>query len=393
MLKLQRGSLLLLVFLLLLLTVGAVGCSSEEEQQYPITEVSTVEAERRVVTYFDQYPGRVEASQLAELRSRINGFVSEIHFREGAFIQKDDLLYTIDPRGAETNQEVRRAEVRAAEGELEFAQSNFKRAEKLLKTNAISREEYQSRRRQLAVAEAALEAAKERLRSSTSDLDYAYVRAPFAGRVSETLVDVGNLTRLDTLLTTVAALDPIYVEFDIDEQSAIQYRKSLPGFDRLLRGEEPNSPIQIEIEAGIDGSSKHTGTLTFVDNALDRETGTLLARAIIENNDFLLQPNFFVRVQIPRNSLEPRVVIPYKAVLSQQTNRSVYTLSEESTVSVQRVRLGARLGDSVEVLEGLEGGEEIIIDNLVMLGPGQPVKKAGSSDQQPQSASLPKSRG
>lgn len=348
-----------------------------------LPQVRYTNPESRIVTVYDSYPGTVQSAQVAEIRSRVSGYVKEQHFVDGSYVEKDSLLFSVDPRAAQANTEVREAQVTAAESELTYAKNNLNRASKLLEIGAISKEEYESRKRLFKVADSNLKAANERQESSNSDLDYAIIKAPFAGRVSDSNVDKGDLTTPEKLLTTISTQDPIYVVFEIDEASVLKYRKELAGFNDLLRGHKPKEEIKIEFDPGDGSGFSITGVLDFVDNSLDRSSGTLKARASVPNPEFILQPNFFVSVRIPITADTPSLLLPRTAVLSQQNSRSVLLVEEEELVATRAVTLGEQVGVDVQIIDGLKENDRVIVDNLSRLFPGQKVVAQKVGDEAP----------
>ncbi len=323
------------------------------------------------VVEWDEFTGRFEASQYVELRARVSGYLDEIHFEDGQIVDRGELLFTIDPRPFEAQLSRAEAEARRIETQLANIVREVRRGERLLKSDAISQETVEERRAEMTAAQAQLEAARASIRSAELDLEFTRIRSPIEGRISDRKVDVGNLvsggTSDSTMLATIVAMDPIYFVFDASEADFLKYV-------RLGReGKRPSSrsvanPVEVRL---MDESGwPHKGSMDFVDNALDPNTGTMRARAALENPDGFLTPGVFGRVRLPGSGRYEAVLIPDSAILYDQSDTIVYKVDEAGTVSVQRVQLGPMSHGLRIVREGLGAEDRVIVNGVQRARPG-----------------------
>ncbi|HKJ95824.1 MAG TPA: efflux RND transporter periplasmic adaptor subunit [Gammaproteobacteria bacterium] len=240
----------------------------------PPPEVDVARVEAHPVTLTETFTGRVEAPETVDLRPRVTGYIDKVAFKEGERVQAGDLLFEIDPRPYQARVAAARAELAQARSDLQLASSQSARATRLLKSHAISREEYDRRQAARQSARARIDAARAALRTASLNLQCTGVTAPVSGRTGRAMVTRGNLARADqTLLTTVVSVSPVYVYFQSNEASAVSRASLLDG----------HGPVHVRI--GLEGEDDlpHEGTLDFVDNRLNPGTGTLQYRAVLPN--------------------------------------------------------------------------------------------------------------
>jgi RND family efflux transporter MFP subunit len=314
---------------------------------------------------WDEFTGRFEADKYIELRARVSGYLDAIHFRDGQIVEKGDLLFTIDPRPFEAQSSRAEAEARRVQTQLGNIVLELRRGERLLESNAISQEAVEERQSAKAAAEAQLEAARASIRSAELDLEFTRIRSPIRGRISDRKVDVGNLisggSSESTLLATIVSLDPIHFVFDASEADYLRY-------GRLgLAGKRPSSrevANPVEIRLMDEDGWLHKGRMDFVDNVLDPRTGTMRARAVLDNPDSFLTPGVFGRVRVPGSGRYEAVLIPDSAILYDQSNKIVYKVDDAGTVSAQRIVTGPMSHGLRVVREGLSREDRIIVNGL-----------------------------
>jgi RND family efflux transporter MFP subunit len=354
------------------LTLLLQGCKSEAQSQTqaPLPQVSVAEAIEREVQQWDEFTGRLEAVEAVEVRPRVTGYIESVNFTEGSIVKKGDLLFVIDPRPYRAELARAEAELARALARAELAASEVERSEKLLDAKAVSREEYDQRINALRESQADVEAARAAVTSAKLDLEFTRVTSPIDGRVSRAVVTAGNLvtggTTQATLLTTVVSIDPIYVTFEGDEQVYLKYS------ELARRGARPNAgaanPVQIALanEQGFP----HQGVVTFVDNQVDPRTGTIRVRAALENKDGYLTPGLFARVRLLGQRSYRAVLVDDRAVGTDQSQKFVYVVDDENKVSYRSVKLG-RLNNGLRIIEeGLQPGENVIVNGLQRVRPG-----------------------
>ncbi|WP_323846828.1 efflux RND transporter periplasmic adaptor subunit [Microbulbifer magnicolonia] len=356
-------------FTLMALTALALaGCGTGEPggQQPPPAAVEVAEVTAAPATLWSGFTGRVAAPETVELRPRVSGYIDRVSFTEGDLVQRGDVLFTIDQRPYRARERAAQAELARAQSQLILNKGQAERAQQLLDSRAISREEYDQRVAARDSAAAAVSAAEAALENTRLDLQYTVVKAPIGGRVSRAYVTRGNLANADqTLLTTLVSVDPMYVYFESDEQTF--------GSSRALLNQEQRPQVRIGL-AGEQGYP-HTGELDFVDNRLNSHTGTIQFRAVVANADGTFRAGQFARVEMPTEQLSRAVLVNSKAVLTDQDRRYVYLVSEKNLTERREVEVGPQQGDLVVIRSGLLPGDLIVVNGLQKIFfPGMPVQ-------------------
>ena len=348
----------------------------------PGTQVPQVTAAKPVVKQiveWDDFTGRFEAMDDVSIRSRVTGYLEQVHFQDGAVVQKGDLLFSIDRRSFQAVVEESRSRLEIAKTTLELAKQEYDRDASLRTSGAVAETVYDQRRQQYFAAQAEVSAAEASLQQAQLNLEFTGIQAPISGRIGRKLISIGNLVNAnDTVLTTIVALNPIYFYFDMDERSYIAYSRS------ALQGASPSSrDIPFEVRMSIPGDAKEvrTGSMNFVDNRVDGATGTVWGRALFDNSDLFLQPGMFGRISIPGSGRYEAVLIPDEAIGSDQNRRIVYVLKPDNTVAAQQIRPGPKIDGYRVVREGLTGAETVVVGGLMRIRPGVTVA--------PQNTTLP----
>lgn len=339
----------------------------------PPAAVTVSQPVQREVVEWDEYPGRLDAVDMVDIRSRVTGYLESIHFKEGAEVKKGDLLYVIDPRPYQTDFDHTAADVEQARSKLELAKNDLERAKKLLESKAISAEEADSRSKSVSQDEAAVQSAVAMHEMAQLNLDYTHITAPINGRIGRKLVTEGNLVNgsmgQTTLLTTIVSMDPIYCYFDADERSVLKYQQ----LAREGKGEDfLGGKVLCEVELANETSFPHKGVLDFVDNRVDPATGTLQVRAKLPNPgpDHVLQPGFFARIRVPGSTKYEALLIPDLAVGTDQSQKFVCTVNDKNIVEYKMVQLGPVMDGMRVVRSGLQTNDWVIINGLMSARPG-----------------------
>jgi RND family efflux transporter MFP subunit len=339
-------------------------------------QVSVVRAIEKEIVEWDEFTGRFEAVKFVDVRARVSGYLESIHFTDGQFVEKGDLLFVIDPRPFEAAVDLAQANVARFESELELAILELKRAERLLPNKNIAREEYDSRVANKKVQEAQLRATKAELRSAELDLAFTEVRAPVSGRISSAEVDEGNLIEAasgaSTRLTTIVSQDPIHFVFDVSESDYLKYIR-LNSVSGAGNPTVAGTTIEVELRLMDEKDWPRRGRIDFVDTVFDRGTGTLRLRATFENKRGILVPGLFARLRLPAKTPAVSIVIPEVAVLSDQSTKIVLTVDPEGTVIPRPVVLGPSIDGLVVIREGLTLNDEVIVKGLLRARPGSKV--------------------
>ena len=355
------------------LTLLLQGCRSEADTQAaaPAPQVTVASALEREVQEWDEFTGRLEAVESVEVRPRVTGYIDSVNFDEGSIVKKGDLLFVIDQRPYRAELDKAQAELARAIARAELSSSDVERSEKLLDVKAVSREEYDQRLNAQREAQANVEAARAAVTATKLNLEFTRITAPIGGRVSRAIVTAGNLvtggSNSATLLTTVVSIDPIYVAFEGDEQVYLKYT------ELARRGDRPSSrdtanPVLMGL-ANEEGY-QHRGVMSFVDNQVDPRTGTIRARASFDNKDGYLTPGLFARVKLIGHSSHKAVLVDDRAIGTDQSQKFVYVVDKDNKVSYRGVKIG-RLTDGLRIVqEGLQPGENVIVNGMQRVHPG-----------------------
>ena len=360
--------LLLGLWLLSLSTLLMIlaGCRQDQPAPPPPPNVTVSRPIVEKVIEWDEYTGRLEATEQVEVRARVSGYLQSIHFKDGQIVKKGDSLFVIDPRPYQAEVDRVHAELQLAQARLELAKSDYARAKKLLQFRAISQEEADTRAATERQAQESVEAALAAVKAAKLNLEFTRVMAPITGRISRKLVTEGNLinggSAESTLLTTIVSMDPIYCYFEADERSYLKYiRASQNGRHPTAR--ENRSPVYLALadEKGFP----HKGYIDFVDNRLDPRTGTMTGRAVFSNPDLALTPGLFARVRLPAGSNQyEAVLVPDEAIGSDQSQRFVFVVNGNNTVEYRAVELGPLIHGFRVIREGLKPEEWFVATGL-----------------------------
>ncbi|WP_395676465.1 efflux RND transporter periplasmic adaptor subunit [Inquilinus sp.] len=323
------------------------------------------------ITEYDEFTGRYEATARVEVRARVSGYLQEINFADGATVKQGDLLFVIDPRPYQATVDSAKADLNSAEARLDLAKVQLERSQSLVAQSNVSRSSYDQAVQERRASEAAVAQTTAALQSAQLNLDFTQVKAPMAGRVSNRRVDIGNLVTGDpssTLLTTIVALDPIYFEFDMSESDYLAYQRAVVA-GKLPSTRDNQTIVQTRLPDEQDWP--HAGTMNFVDNQLDPGSGTIRARAILENKDQFITPGQFGRIRLPGSNEYEAILIPDSAILTDQSNRIVMTVKDDGTVEPKIIRPGPTQPGGLRIVrEGLTAQDKVIINGLVRARPG-----------------------
>lgn len=336
----------------------------------PPPEVSVAAVVSKPVRQWDAFTGRVAATDSVEVRARVGGYIQRIAFKEGDEVKQDDLLFVIDPRPYKAALDSAAAQLDRARASAKLAQAQDQRAQSLIKTGAISRDDYDMRTASLGQANAEVRAAEAALATAKLNLEYTQVRSPIAGRVGRALLTLGNLAQADqSVLTSVVSQDPVYVYFQPDEQTFLRYS------ELARKGERASSANPVRVGLSGDTGFPYEGTVNFVNNQVDPATGTIDARAVVPNPDRVFTPGLYARVQLEGSGQFDAVLIDDKAVLTDQDRKYVYVLGPENKAMRKDVTLGGMIDGLRVVQSGLAAGDKVIVTGLQKIFfPGAPVK-------------------
>ncbi len=347
-----------------------LGVHAQEPQLPTVTVAKPIVRE---IVEDDEFVGRFDAVDEVDLRSRVSGYLDAVHFKDGAVMKAGDLLFTIDKRPYQAAYDSAKSQVDTATSLLDFARTQLERAETLAKSGNISVSVLDDRRREFLSAQAGLQGANAALRTSSLDLEFTEIKAPFDGRIDRHLVSAGNLVQQDsTLLTTIVSLDPIDFYFDIDERLYFAYAR-----DARERGgamQDGGIGLDVTVRVADRAQAPFAGKLDFAENRIDNATGTMRVRGRFDNKNGVLQPGMFGRINVPGSLPHKGVLVPDEALGADQDRRIVYLVDDAGAVTAKPVRTGPRHDGYRVIREGLDGNETIVINGLMRLRPGAKVK-------------------
>lgn len=349
------------------------GCSKGGPEAHAATEggapppppVSVAAVVAKSVVEHQEFSGRIEAVDSAEIRARVGGTIESVHFKSGALVKKGDVLFIIDQRPYQAEAQRSVAAAASSRARADLAAKELERSKRLLADNAIAQRDFDERAASQRQLEAAAKADEAAATSANLNLQYATIRAPFDGRVGKAEVTVGNLVDASRVLTTLVSIQPVYVSFDADEAT---YLALGPG--------ARNNPAGVQVNAGLTNEQgyPHAGRLEFVDNRIDPATGSVRMRAIVDNKERLLTPGLYARVQVGASNGGAAVpLINDVAVGTDQNRKYVYVIGADNKAEYRVVQLGPVVDGLRVVRGGLKDGERIVVAGLQRVRPGAPV--------------------
>src|SRR3954451_9588165 len=339
----------------------------------PVNVVAVIQKE---VNEWDEFTGRLDPVESVEIRPRVSGYITEIHFEAGAIIKKGDLLYVIDPRPYQADFDRAAAEFERMQAQLKLAQIELDRAKELRTKNTISASELDQKAATYQGSAAAAASAEAAKNSAALNLEFTQIKSPIDGRVSDARITLGNLIQPgagpESELTKVVSVDPIYAKVDGDENALLKYIKLSEEGQRVSAR---TAKIPAFVELGNETGFPHEGYIDFVDNRLDPGTGTVRARAVLKNwNPNLITPGFFVRVRVAGATSYRAALIPDKVVSSQQGVTCVFVVKPDNTLERRTIETGTMFEGKRIVKSGLEDGEKVVSTRLQLIQPGMTVK-------------------
>lgn len=371
--------------------VASCGQGEQPQAMPPPPAVTVAKPVQRTVTDYDEYVGRFTAVDSVEVRARVSGYLDGVHFKDGQLVKQGDLLFTIDKRPFQYALDQARATLAQARSNVIFTKADLERGQQLLRDKTITDQTFEQRAQAARNAEAAAAGAEAAVRQAELDLQFTDLRAPINGRIGDRRVSPGNLVTggtagNTTLLATIVSTDPIYFEFTFDEASFLRYeRMAKEGYDHDIASRGAGVGVMLKL---IDEQDfVHKGRMDFVDNVIDRTTGTIRGRAVFRNANGLFTPGMFGRVRVPASPPHEALLVPDVAIGSEQARKYVLTLTKDNVVAPKYVVLGQLVGDLRVIKSGIGPDDTIIVNGMARVRPGM---KVAPHEQKP--ASPPEAR-
>src|ERR1700730_1546314 len=374
---------------ILSILLAATGCKRKSAAQPPPLPVNVLSVVEKEVNEWDEFTGRLEAVESVDVRPRVSGYITEIHFEAGVIAKKGDLLYVIDPRPYQADFDRAAAEVERMQAQVKLSQIELDRAKELRAKNTISASEFDQKAATYQGAAAAASSAEAAKNSAALNLEFTQVKSPIDGRVSDQRITVGNLVQPgpgpESVLTTVVSVDPIYAKVDADENAILKYLKLSEQGKRVSARTEK---IPAWVELGNETNFPHQGYIDFVDNRLDPSTGTVRARVVLKNgNPNLITPGFVVRSRVAGATPYRAALIADKVITSQQGLKYAFVVKPDNTVERRNLETGSIFEGKRIVKHGLKDGEKVVSTRLQLLQAGMKVQPI---PEQPTSAAQAK---
>jgi RND family efflux transporter MFP subunit len=379
---LVRSGCAIAAFLLAGIALSAIaGCDrapTVAADQQVVPKVTTTDVVQQETIDFDEYTGRTEASEVVEIRARVFGYLKTIDFKDGDFVKEGQKLFTIEPDEYDAIHRQSLSKIAVEESKLQMAKANLARREKTVASKATTREEYEEYVAAVREAEASIAAAKADANRTAVDLKYTVVKAPISGRIDRAFVTKGTLltggVSSGTLLTKIVNEQPMYVYFDVDERSLLRYMRQRDEEKEAAPGSLRKLGIDCFMQLADEKDFPHKGKLDFVESEVTATTGTARVRGEFANKDRTLASGLFVRVRIPASKPYQALLIPERALATDQDIKFVYVVGDDGIATRRNVELGNQRGDMRIVTSGLKAGEQVIVKGLQRVRTGQKVE-------------------
>jgi RND family efflux transporter MFP subunit len=363
----------------LALATLVASCGEAQKQGGPPPPAVTVAAPvKRTVFDYDEYVGRFTAINMVEVRARVSGYLDKLHFKDGQIVKQGDLLFTVDKRPFQNTLDQARANLVQAQSNVAFTESDFTRGQTLVRDKTITDQTFEQRAQAFRNAKASVASNEAAVRQAELDLEFTELRAPVNGRIGDRRVSPGNLVTggtggNTTLLAVIVSTDPIYFEFTFDEAAYLRYERLAQqgGQDVASR----NAGVQVALKLIDESDFDHEGRMDFVDNVIDRATGTIRGRAVFTNSKEVFTPGMFGRVRVPASPPYEALLVPDAAIGTEQSRRYVVVIDAQDTARQKYVTLGQLTSDNLRVIkDGIGPDDRIVVSGLMQARVGQKVR-------------------
>ncbi|MBO5254619.1 MAG: efflux RND transporter periplasmic adaptor subunit [Opitutales bacterium] len=366
------------VMLMAITTVVFASCSKEapQEQKAVPDDVYVANPIIKPIEVWDDFTARIDAVKSVEIRARVSGYLAKINFSEGQMVKQGDLLFVIDPRPYEATVAAAKANIAEVEARLALAKSNLERAKSMYKATVVSKEVFETRGAEVLSAKASLAAAKAQLREAELNLEFTHIRAPISGRVSEALIDAGNLvTANSTLLTSIVKSDVVQAYFEASEQEIVKYQKV--GLFNKIDQVKLTGPVA-EVRLMSNSEDVFKGKVTYFDNRMAKSTSSLTMRADIDNKNEQLKVGMFAKLRMKIADAQEKMLVREDVIGTDLVNRYVYVVDKDNKVVYKALKIGELIGKFRVVESGLNKDDKVVVKALHAAVPGRVVKPIDS---------------
>ncbi len=362
----------------ILLAPALAGCGQGQPPgsgPAPPPTVTVAKPVERGIVDQDEYVGRFVAVDSVEVRARVSGYLDQIHFRDGQMVKQGDLLFTIDKRPFQNTVAQARGTLAQAKANLAFTEADLERAKQLVRDRTITEQTFDQRTQAQRSAAASVASNEAAVRQAELDLEFTELRAPIAGRIGDRRVSRGNLvtggTGATTMLANIVSLDPIRFEFTMDEASYLRYER-FSSSGKEVTGRDGG--VIVELKLLDEKTFEHRGYMDFVDNTIDRSSGTIRGRASFSNPDAVLTPGMFGRIRVPGSPTYNALLLPDAAIGTEQIRKFVLVVGDDNTAVQRYVTLGPLSDDNLRIIkDGIKASDRVIVNGLMRVRPGQKV--------------------
>jgi len=377
-----NGWVIMLAFSVLVTSLSFRAVSADEDSATTMTKPQAMSVEITLIKpqnirLWKNFSGHLTAVDYVEIRPQVTGLITELKFMDGQQVEKGDVLYVIDPRSFIATVAKAEANLVAASKRYSLADKEFKRSKNLINTKVISQRIYDERINTRLVAAAEVKSAEAQLTEAEVNLDHAYIKAPVSGRLSRSEITIGNLVSAGSnapLLTTIVSSKNIYADFEIDEQTYLNYVRD------IRPGQNATDLIHVKLHLQ-DANIVFEGKMHAFDNKIDPGSGTIRARAIFENPDGRLLPGMYAHIKLGSITEKARILISERAIGTDQNRKFVYIVNNENKTTYREVKLGDSIDGQRIVREGLSSGDKVISRGLMRIQPNMLVKPKESTDK------------
>lgn len=345
---------------------GNAPAQAAPPQKMPVTAILI---EKRDVQLWNNYSARIEAVDFVEIRPQVSGRITDIQFEDGQIVEKGDVIYVIDPRPFQAALKQAQALLAGTQNRLSLAKKELARAQELIKTDTIPKSLYDERRNTVNVAVSEVKAAEAQLDRARIDIDYAYVKAPISGRISRAEIKLGNLVSSGAnapILTSIVSDEGVFADFEVDEQTYLKHIRSVVRDSQ----DEKNVPVRLLLNGE---SQNYNGFIHSFDNRIDPNSGTIRARAFFENEDGALLPGMFASVQMGSPSTQERILVPERAIGTDQNRKFVYVVNDQDIIEYREVQIGQSTNGNRIINQGLNEGDKVVTEGIIRIRPDMPV--------------------